>query len=157
MSRVRLHDHQRAGEIVTDIAGQFLLEADARHDGLALERDFADGVLTYRFVVGIPGSMEERDVRVDLSPANPQPAVHADGPVCLRHRWSDGSLCMWDPEGPTSERWVLGDGLVSLVGHVQVHLFCEAACRAGDTWPKAEMAGDHPRKKDCQSCRGRGR
>jgi hypothetical protein len=157
MSELALRDHELAGDLVTDVAGQFLLEADARRDGIAFEREFTDGVLVYRFAVGVPASTEERSVSVGFHPVQAQPAVHADGPPCLRHRWSDDSLCMWDPDWPRSERWVTGDGLAGLAAHIQVHLFCESQCRAGELWPKAEMAGMHPRKRSCPSCGGRGR
>jgi hypothetical protein len=157
MSDLTLRDHEVAGDLATDIAGQYLFEADARRAGIVFERELTGGVLTYRFTVGIPGSTEEREVQVELSPGSSQPAVHADGPVCLRHRWSNGSLCMWDPDGPRAERWVTGDGLAALAAHVQVHLFCESLCRAGQAWAKTEMAGMHPRKKTCPSCTGSGR
>jgi hypothetical protein len=85
------------------------------------------------------------------------PGVHVGGPPCLRHRWSDGSLCMWDPQGPPSERWQIADGLSELAEHVRIHIHCEGQCRAGNPWPKEEMAGEHPRKRDCPACRGRGR
>ena len=153
----RLRPHERAGDLTQDIAGQFLLEADARRDGMAVERQFANGVLSYQFAVGVPASSEERSLRVEFVARAANPAVFADGPRCLRHRWSNDSLCMWDPAAPAGERWVCDDGLPALATHVRLHLHCEAECRAGRPWPKAEMAGDHPRKPQCPSCRGKGR
>lgn len=157
MSEIVLRDHEHAGDLATDIAGQYLFEAHARRAGIFFERGLTGGILVYRFSVGVPGSNEECEVRVELTPGAAQPTVHADGPVCLRHRWSDGSLCMWDPDGPRTERWVAGDGLAALAAHVQVHLFCESQCRAGKAWAKPEMAGVHPRKRACPSCAGCGR
>lgn len=154
---VRLRDHERAGDLVREIASQFLLEADARQGGMMLERQFASGVLSYRFTVGVPASNEERSLRVEFVAGATNPAVFADGPRCLRHRWSNDSLCMWDPDAPAGERWVCGDGLPALATHARLHLHCEAECRSGRPWPKAEMAGEHPRKPQCPSCRGRGR
>ncbi|MGA8746448.1 MAG: hypothetical protein WB507_11365 [Solirubrobacterales bacterium] len=153
---IRLHRHESAGEVVYDIAGQFLLEADARREGIVLGREFGDGVLSYRFAVGLPATSQERQLHVDFSPGRPTVTVYADGHRCLRHRWPDGSLCMWDPEAAEVERWVLGDGLPALATHARLHLYCEAECRAGKPWPKAEMAGEHPRKRHCPSCRGHG-
>lgn len=157
MSTIRLPAYGDAGRLVDDVAGQILLEADARRRGMKLEREFDAGVLRYRFRVGMAGRNEERQVRVDFAPARSNPAVHVDGPPCLRHRWEDDSLCMWDPDGPGSERWLVGDGLPELVEHVRIHVHCEAQCRAGSPWPKEEMAGEHPRKRNCPTCRGRGR
>lgn len=154
---IRLYYHERAGDLVRDIAGQFLLEAEARHHGMTVEREFANGTLSYRFAVGVPASSEERLLRAEFVAGAANPAVFADGPRCLRHRWSNDSLCMWDPVASASERWVCGDGLPALATHARLHLHCEAECRAGRPWPKAEMAGEHPRKPQCPSCRGRGR
>lgn len=154
---IRLRHYRQAGDLVYDIAGQFLLEAGARHDGMAIEREFANGVLSYRFAIGVPASSQERSLRAEFVAGAANPAVFADGPRCLRHRWSNDSLCMWDPDAPASERWVCGDGLPALATHARLHLHCEAECRVGRPWPKAEMAGDHPRKRQCPSCRGKGR
>ncbi|MEX0972365.1 MAG: hypothetical protein WDZ46_03805 [Solirubrobacterales bacterium] len=154
---IRSPQQGRAGDFVHDIAGQFLLEADARHDGMAIEREFANGALSYRFAVGVPASSKERLLRAEFIPGIANPAVFVDGPCCLRHRWANDSLCMWDPNALASERWVCGDGLPALAAHVRLHLHCEAECRAGRPWPKVEMSGEHPRKPRCPSCRGRGR
>jgi hypothetical protein len=152
-----LPGYDDAGRLAGDVAGQILIEADARRRGMKIEREFIDGVLRYRFWVGVAGGTEERQVRVDFAPTRANPGVHVDGPPCLRHRWEDDSLCMWDPQGPPSERWLIADGLPGLAEHVRIHVHCEAQCRAGNPWPKDEMAGQHPRKRDCPTCRGRGR
>jgi hypothetical protein len=153
---VHLRNHRRAGDLAHDIAGQFLLEADARCEGMAVERRFANGVLSYHFAIGVPASNEERLLRVEFTPGADSPTVFADGPRCLRHRWSNDSLCMWDPDASVGERWVCGDGLPALATHARLHFHCEAECRSGCPWPKAEMAGEHPRKRQCPSCCGRG-
>jgi hypothetical protein len=108
-------------------------------------------------VVGVPATEEERMLRVDFKAGANHPAIFAEGPRCLRHRWRDDSLCMWDPTAPALERWVCGDGLPSLEAHIRLHLYCESECRAGRPWPKTEMVGEHPRKRHCPTCRGRGR
>lgn len=154
---IRLPGYDNAGQLAGDVAGQILLEADARRHGMSIEREFVDGVLHYRFWVGVAGRSEERPVRADFAPKRASPGVRVDGQPCLRHRWEDNSLCMWDPGGPPEERWLIGDGLPELAEHVRIHLHCEAECRAGNPWPKEEMAGEHPRKRDCPTCRGRGR
>lgn len=154
---ITLPSYGDAGRLAGDVAGQILLEADARRHGMRIEREFIAGVLRYRFCVGVAGRNEERLVRVDFTPMRSNPGVHVGGPPCLRHRWGDGSLCMWDPQGPPSERWQIADGLSELAEHVRIHIHCEGQCRAGNPWPKEEMAGEHPRKRDCPACRGRGR
>ena len=144
--------------LLTDIAGQYALERSARNGGIAMTRELAtDGRLCYRLTVDVPDYEEERSVSIEFAPShrNP-PAVFVDGSVCLRHRWSDVSLCMWDPDGPESERWFLADGIPELVQHIRIHAYCEAKCRDGEPWPKLEMPGQHPRKRECPSCRGRG-
>lgn len=154
---IALPRYDSAGDIVGDIAGQYLLEAHARRDGLPVRGEFTGSLLTYRFAVGLPASSEERELRVEFSPKRRHPRVFANGPRCLRHRWGDDSLCMWDPEAVPAERWVLADGLGELAGHAALHLSCESQCRAGLPWPKAEMPGAHPRKRHCPSCRGKGK
>jgi hypothetical protein len=157
MSKIVLPAYEQAGQLTNDVAGQFLLEADARKRGMRIEREFCDGVVNYQFRVGIPGQADERSVKVGFPPGRANPVVHVDGPSCLRHRWEDDSLCMWDPNGPGDERWLVQDGMPSMAEHIGIHLFCEAECRAGNPWPKPEMAGEHPRKSKCPTCRGHGR
>ena len=48
------------------------------------------------------------------------------------------------------------DGLDQLAAHVARHLFQEAVCRAGDSWPGEESPGVHPRPKACTTCGGEG-
>ena len=153
---ITLHRHTRAGAIVDDVAGQYLLEADARANDLVLTSEFNGGVLTYGFCVGVPASNEEDRLRVVFTREAKHPAVYAEGPRCLRHRWEDDSLCMWDPAAAEGERWVIADGLGDLRDLAAEHLYCEARCRAGEAWPRPEMPGEHPRKRACPSCRGKG-
>jgi hypothetical protein len=154
---VTLRHHAQAGALVDDISGQYLLEAEARSKGLVLTSEFTGGSLTYHLPVGVPGSNEERHLQVVFARNQNQPSVYADGPRCLRHRWSNDSLCMWDPWAAEMERWVVADGLGDLRDLAAEHLYCEAECRGGQAWPRPEMPGVHPRKRACPSCRGRGR
>jgi hypothetical protein len=62
---------------------------------------------------------------------------------------------MWLDADPPSERWTPDDGLLELARHVAIHAYCEAECRAGRPWPKAEAPGSHPRPFDCPTCHGR--
>ena len=155
--QIRLPSYEEAGRLAGDVASQYLFEADARRSGVRMEREYVNGGLRYRFGVDLVASHEQRLTRVDFVASRSNPVVHSDGPECLRHRWGDGSLCMWDPGAPPGERWLVRDGIAELVKHIKIHAHCEAECRGGSPWPKAEMAGKHPRKDDCPSCRGCGR
>lgn len=66
--------------------------------------------------------------------------VTADGPSDSPHRFPGGHLCMWHPEDPDENRWVLGDGLGALIDHVALHLYREAYWRETGEWPGPEAA-----------------
>lgn len=144
-----------------DIAGGILWERDAGRGGLSIEVELVRAPTRprYRFVVDTPVYDDERRVTVTprSSESHENPVVFVNGPECLRHRWPDGSLCMWLEADPPELRWVTSDGFLRLVGHIKHHLWCEAECRAGEKWPKLESPGSHPRAAQCASCRGRGR
>jgi hypothetical protein len=146
-----------AGQLAEDVAGQILFEGAAHRSGMTFTRELSGRRLNYRFEVGVPGSGELRQIRAQFSPGVQDPSVYADGPPCLRHRWNDDSLCMWTPSDEVDRRWVLRDGLLKLEQHIEIHTYCEAECRAGNPWPKDEGPGEHPRKRKCPSCHGRGR
>lgn len=74
------------------------------------------------------------------------PRVLADGPGDSKHRYSDGSLCMWYPSDPPENRWILEDGLLALIGHAILHLFREAWWRETEEWLGPE-APHEPRGK----------
>ena len=154
---VRLPDLKRAGDLSGDIAGQILLEGDAARNNLNVKREFVDGVVRYRLLVDVPGTNEARATRIDFKSGEDDARVYIDGPTCLRHRWGDDALCMWDPKAPPDERWLLTDGFPELVRQVQIHTYCEGVCRGGAPWPKEEMAGPHPRPRRCPTCKGQGR
>jgi hypothetical protein len=118
----------------------------------------AAGVITYRFAVDVPGTDTRAPVRVELSTRSRpwRPKVFASVPVCLRHRYEDGSLCMWWERHPNERRWMMSDGLAPLVHYIEAHLHQEACCRAGERWPGEEAPGSHGRKRACATCRGVG-
>lgn len=144
-----------------DIAGRLLWERDAKRAGMTLEAKLAGDPprLWYRFEIEVPAYDDRRTVNVMLNStsSHDQPVVFIDGPVCRRHRYQNNSLCMWYEPDPPSERWVPDDGLIGLVGHIELHAWCETECRAGKSWPKLEAPGSHPRLACCPSCRGRPR
>lgn len=143
-----------------DIAGRILWEGAARRAGMGLQAELVGQPVRpqYRFAVDTPVYDDQRLVTV--TPRSPRshedPVVFIDGQPCLRHRWPDGSLCMWLDSDPPEMRWVAADGFLALVGHIEQHAWCEAVCRTGQPWPKPESPGSHPRKADCASCLGRG-
>lgn len=117
------------------------------------------GHITVRLDLPAPGLDAPARVKIDFQTRHRpwHPRVFAEqAPVCLRHRFNDGSLCMWWSRHPQSRRWVGADGLVALVHYIQMHLFQEACCRAGMPWPGEEAPGRHSRKRHCPSCGGLG-
>ena len=87
------------------------------------KRQSASG-LAYDLVVDVP-HYGPREVTIFLERGFVSPVVNADGPRS-KHRFDDGSLCMWYPDDPDSRRWVFKDGLLALVGTIARHLFKEA-------------------------------
>lgn len=149
---VRRHNHAW----FDDIVARLRFERDARRTGMTVQSEFVGQPrrLRYRFAVDVPVHDDRRLVTVGFEPVHTPslPVVHIDGPVCLRHRWADGSLCMWLDSDPPEERWVPADGLLGLVGQIELHSYCEAECRAGRPWAKPESPGRHARRPECPSC-----
>lgn len=80
----------------------------------------------YRLLVDVP-TYGARKVTILFSRRSPMsPSVFADGPSLQRHRFKDGSLCMWYGGDPPERRWRFSDGLPLLVGHTKLHLFKES-------------------------------
>jgi hypothetical protein len=136
-----------------EIAAQLIFERDARREGVAFERGARTNPLglTYRFSIDVPVHDDERVVTAVFDTAQ-EPRVWIDGPVCRRHRFLNNALCMWLRSDPPENRWVPEDGLLALIGHIKLHAYCEAECRAGNCWPKPEAPGAHPRPENCPSC-----
>lgn len=89
-------------------------------------------------------------VEFRLSDGTRYPRVFVDGPEQSPHRFfaDDGHLCMWYPNDPTARRWIFGDGLLSLIGQVHVHLIKEHLWREVGEWPGEEAPhGDLPELK----------
>lgn len=122
------------------------------------ERAGPSGV-EYTFPLAVPATMEQVTViaRIGIGSDGMRGVVHVkDAPDCRRHRFSDQSLCMWFDRDATEGKWTMADGLDQLAAHVARHLFQEAVCRAGDSWPGEESPGAHPRPKTCTTCGGEG-
>lgn len=116
--------------------------------------------IEYTFALTVPATGAEAQVvaRIDTRSPRFMASVHVRGvPECLRHRFSDGSLCMWWERDVPERRWVVADGLDELAGQIALHLYREAVCGIGDPWPGDESPeGDHPRPRHCSTCGGEG-
>jgi hypothetical protein len=140
-----------------DIAQRLRFEREARQRGLRFTAKHVGHPrrLTYRLMIHTPVYDTPRKVTITLPPATAaQPSVRIDGPVCMRHRFGDSSLCMWWAKDPREQRWGVEDGLYALVEQAKEHAYCEARCRNGEDWPKPEAPGAHrERCPTCQSLR----
>lgn len=88
----------------------------------------------YSVVLAVP-HYDSRLIEIVFPVESPnRPNVTADGPTDSPHRFHDGRLCMWYPRDPVSAKWVLQDGLLSLLGMITAHLFREAWWRDMDEW-----------------------
>jgi hypothetical protein len=139
-----------------DVARQIAFEADARRAGIVPGRDVNGPGVTYSFPIEVPVHYDTRNVIASVGESVRGANVKIDGPVCARHRFLDGSLCMWWGADSESAQWRIDDGLLALIAHIRLHAWCEADCRAGQPWPKAEAPGDHPRPPRCPTCAGAG-
>jgi hypothetical protein len=138
-----------------DLPRRIGFEREARRLGLSFSGRFAGKPrrLTYRVPIVVPVYDEERTLSITMPAAalpGARPLVRMDGPVCMRHRFDDGGLCMWFCGDSNEHRWIPDDGLYALASHAIDHAYCEACCRRGHPWPKAEMQHLHP---DCPTCR----
>lgn len=70
------------------------------------------------------------------------PTVFVDGPTASPHRYHDGSLCMWFPDDPESQRWSIADGAAALVANIAAHLIREEYWRKDGVWHGPEAPHD---------------
>lgn len=75
-------------------------------------------------------------------------SVCTNGTTRSPHRYGRRELCIWDPGGAASERWVAEDGLLALIEHCRVHLFKEAYWRETGEWLGPEAPHGDPRDRD---------
>ena len=148
--------HRRTHAWFDNLVERLTFERDARERGMTIRADVSGKPrrLQYHFAIDVPVHDDRRMVTVRFKSvmAPSRPVVHIDGPRCLRHRFLDGSLCMWYGPDPSEEKWLSEDGLLALVAHIEEHAYCEGECRAGNDWPKPEAPGEHRRPSDCPSC-----
>jgi hypothetical protein len=89
---------------------------------------------------------ESRQVEIRFENWSRTPKVFVDGPTESPHRYEDGSLCMWHPNDPPSERWVFSDGLLVLLNYIQAHLFREGWWREKGEWLGPEAPHELPKE-----------
>ena len=89
---------------------------------------------TYKVLLHVP-HYEQREAKIFFSKTTPPLAkITVDGPTNSPHRYGDGKLCIWYPDDPVNERWVIEDGLLMLLGLIIAHLFREAWWRETGEW-----------------------
>lgn len=138
-----------------DVRRRLQFEREARTQGLVFTGRYqgAPRRLVYKTTIEVPVYDDERHVTIAMPPtatAGVVPTVVIDGPVCLRHRFSGGGLCLWWGKDENERRWVPTDGLLALVNLTVDHAYCEERCRRGHPWPRPEAPTEH--RGRCPSC-----
>jgi hypothetical protein len=140
---------RRGGPWYGEFRERLVFERGARQAFLSLRTKFGRGAGGYSHTVDVevPG-YEPRQLRISFDRGHLEtPRVFSDGPTESKHRFSDGSLCMWYPPDPLEQRWVREDGLLELIGHAIQHLFREAWWRETGHWLGAEAPHRPPGPK----------
>lgn len=109
----------------------------------------------FRALLDVP-YYEPRRVTIEFAESYPGwPRVTADGPAgpaASPHRFEGERLCIWGPDDDDDRVWRPADGLLALLGSVQMHLFKEAYWRetgewVGDEAPHGPVSDDSPRHR----------
>lgn len=86
----------------------------------------------YKVYIKVP-HYGARFVRIIFAPEKPL-RVKADGPKQSKHRYDDGSLCMYYPKDEKDMTWNFDDGLLMLLRMIEAHLFREYYWRETGEW-----------------------
>lgn len=122
---------------------RLLFERDVRSRypdlGATLDKSGAAGHVHYHVELDVPfyGRRRVHIVVANLGDPSFVKVYAEDGPAS-KHRYGDGSLCMWLPGDPREQTWIPRDGLLQLIGHVERHLFREAWAAETGEWPGEE-------------------
>lgn len=130
---------RRSGPWYRDGHQRLLFEYGARSRFPDLTSSINGEGLKYVLSVEVP-HYEGRQVTILFRPGYVSPKVSVDGPAESRHRYPDGTLCMWDPRDAETHKWVLADKLPALIGIIVRHLFKEAWWRETGEWLGVEAA-----------------
>lgn len=96
--------------------------------------------VVYKLTVEVPEYEKRRvEIRFYNGSRPGVPRITVDGPEESPHRYSDGTLCIWEPEDDDSRRWVAHDGLLALIAAIGQHLFREAWWREHGEWLGPEV------------------
>jgi len=130
------------GSWIADFARRHALIASAKKvypDTRLVRRQRPEGV-SYTCHVELPvDHYDDRRITIVFDAAAPSiPRVYADGPTASPHRYSKQELCLWYPGDGAERRWVPDDGLLHLLGMIQMHLFKEGYWRETGEWPGDE-------------------
>jgi hypothetical protein len=88
---------------------------------------------TWRVPIEVPVYERAFVLRIELDPRYLRVFVEGwSGP--MKHRYSDGSLCMWWPKDPPHRRWQRADGLLKLVDTALTHVFKELYWQEAGEW-----------------------
>ena len=101
---------------------------------------------TYTVTIDVP-HYESRCVEILFPKDTPTLAnITANGPTDSPHRYQENQLCIWHPDDPVENRWMLSDGLLVLLGLIAAHLFREEWWRETGEWlgPEAGHPGQLP-------------
>jgi len=100
----------------------------------------------YEVTICVPDS-EAHHVKIEFNAHHlTHPEIRVDGPTESPHRYPDGSLCLWWPNDPEAQRWVVADGLLHLLRLIAVHLLREDWWRDFEEWLGPEVLHG-PRKE----------
>ena len=99
---------------------------------------------------------EPRNVEIRFNGRSRNPTIRVDGPSSPHRYDNNGALCIWYPHDPPESRWVFDDGLLTLLNHIQGHLFREAWWRETGEWlgpeaphvPRKELVKDETDDRD---------
>lgn len=89
-----------------------------------------------------PTGLPPQHVTIEFGRNDPHtPHIFVPGPGSP-HRYDDGSLCIWFPWDPPSQRWTWRDGGRVLAGHICAHLIRETWWRQTGEWVGDEVPHD---------------
>jgi hypothetical protein len=148
----------RSGPWYGRFADRLDFEREARSTYEVKSKVGGGGGYVLHVTVDVPG-YQQRLIHIAFDRRHVHvPRVHADGPMSSKHRYSDGSLCMWFPPDPEDLKWVRSDGLVALIGYAIAHLFREAWWRETGEWPgpEAPHTTESPKKPERKGDDARG-
>lgn len=130
------------------------------YDGIeipARERAGPTGV-EYRFPLTVPATEEAVTViaQIDMRGANMRPIVHVKGHRTVAATGIPITLCVCGSTETPQTASGSSRTVWTSSRHIARHLFQEAVCRTGDSWPGEESPGCHPRPASCTTCGGEG-